>query len=295
MFSSKFFNAIHNKLIFLLLLRLIKRHLNIIKMKKLLLFSIFLVVQNFYAQQQLDLTVRFNTSNSKYEVFAKPNFTQNNFTWGPSQISVLVPESFPNQALLITSHAAGSWGDNSIVYAPSASSNYDFHGLDTSGALTNFVANQEKLIFSFLSPTGTCISGVRLYVNGTDPDSSQPGMSGGDFSNTINNGSQDVYNSNYDNGGISCAALSNEEIVFTEMDIKAYPNPVVDFITFSGLITDKNSIEVYAYNGKLLKTFETTEKELKVDFSNYADGVYFVRITNTENNYSVEKIIKNPR
>ncbi len=264
-------------------------------MKKIFLFSLLLIVYNSNAQQQLDFTIRFNTSNSKYEVFAKPNFTQNNFTWGPSQITVLVPASFPDQALLTTSTSAGSWGGNSRVYAPAANSSYDFHAFDSSGALTNLVANQEKLIFSFVSPTGSCAAGVRLFNNASDPNSSQPGMGGGDFSNSIDNGSSiDVYNSNYDNSGIICAPLSNDDVVFTEIDIKAYPNPVVDILTLSGLVTDKNSIEIYAYNGKLLKTLETLEKEAKIDFSNYADGIYFVRVTNSDNNYSVEKIVKHP-
>ncbi len=265
-------------------------------MKKILLFSLLFVMQNTFAQQQLDFTIKFNASNSKYEVYAKPNFTQNNFTWGPSQITILVPAGFPNQALLTTSTSAGSWGGNSIIYAPTANPNFDFHAFDSSGALTNLVANEEKLIFSFVSPTGICESGVRIFNNETDPASNQPGMGGGDFRNSIDNGfSQDVYNTNYDNGGISCATLSDDEIVFTEIDITAFPNPVVDFLNLSGLVTDKNLVEIYAYNGKLIRTIETNEKELKIDFSIYADGLYFVRITDNENNFAIEKIVKHPR
>lgn len=263
-------------------------------MKKILLFSAFLVMQSLFAQQDIDFTIRYDITNSRYEVYAKPNFTQNNFTWGPSQISVLVPTSFANQPLLLTSHAAGSWGDSSIVYEPASSPNYDFHGVQTGGQLTNLVANQEKLIFSFISPTSNCIAGLRLFINGSDPDSSQPGMSGGDFNNSIDNGNlQDVYNTNYNNTGTTCV-LSNESVVLSEIDIIAYPNPVVNELTISGLNTDKNSIQVYAYNGKLLKTVETIEKESKLDFSRYADGVYFIRIVNSDNNYSIKKIIKKP-
>ena len=48
-------------------------------MKKILLFSALFVMQFLFAQQ-IDLTIRYSVSNSRYEVFAKPNFTQNNFT-----------------------------------------------------------------------------------------------------------------------------------------------------------------------------------------------------------------------
>ena len=261
-------------------------------MKKLLLFSALILVQLISAQQDIDFTIRYNSTNARYEVYAKPNFTQNNFTWGPSQITVLTPTNFPNQSLLITSYAGGPWGDNSIVYAPASSPNFDFHGISTGGQLTNLVANEEKLVFSFVSPIGSCATGLRLFINGTDPDSSQPGMAGGDFSNTIDNGNLiDIYNVNYDNSGTSCT-LSNESMTLTEINVITYPNPVVNQLTISGLSSDKNSIEVFAYNGKLLKTFETIEKEYKLDFSVYSDGIYFIRILNSNNNYSIKKDIK---
>lgn len=265
-------------------------------MKKMLLFSAFLVMQSLFAQQELDFTIRYDDTNSRYEVYAKPNFTQSNFTWGPSQISVLVPANFPDQALLITSHAGGSWGDNSIVYAPSSSPNYDFHGVQTGGQLTNLVANQEKLVFSFVSPSGSCVTGLRLFINGSDPNSSQPGMAGGDFANSIDNGNlADIYNTNYNNTGSTCTTLSAEtQAPLTEVNIVAYPNPVVNELTISGLTTASNSIQIYAYNGKLLKTFETIEAESKISFSGYADGVYFIKIQNAENRFTIKKIIKQP-
>jgi hypothetical protein len=264
-------------------------------MKKFLLFSAFLVMQSLFAQQDIDFTITYSTTNSRYEVYAKSNFTENGFTWGPSQISIVVPASFPDQALLITAHAGGSWGDNSIVYAPSASPSFDFHGVSTSGQLTNLVANQEKLVFSFVSPTGSCVEGLRLFVNGIDPDSSQAGMAGGDFSNTIDNGNNtDVYNANYNNTGTVCTTLSNETVVLTAININLYPNPVVTELTISGLTTKSNNIEIFAYNGQFIKSFDTPNDITKVDFSGYADGVYFVKIQNAENNYVIKKIIKKP-
>ncbi len=263
-------------------------------MKKMLLFSALFVMQ-FISAQQIDFTIRYSDANARFEVYAKSNFTENNFTWGPSQISVLVPANFPDQALLITSHAGGSWGDNSIVYAPTAAPTFDFHGISTGGQLTNLVANQEKLVFSFVSPFGACVDGLRLFVNGTDPDSSQPGMAGGDFSNTIDNGNTvDVYNTNYDNAGSICLIASNESVALTEINIKAYPNPVISQLTISGLTTAFNNIEIFAYNGQLLKSFDTKESEVKFDFSGYADGVYFVKIQNADHNFTVKKIIKQP-
>jgi hypothetical protein len=263
-------------------------------MKKTLLFSALFVMQFLFAQQQIDLTIKYSVSNSRYEVFAKPNFTQNNFTWGPSQILIVVPASFPDQSLLITAFAGGSWGDNSKVYAPTASPSFDFHGVSANGQQTNLVANQELLVFSFLSLSGTCVDGLRLFVNGTDPNSSQPGMAGGDFRNSIDNGTiTDIYNANYNNNGTSCT-LSNATVNLSELNIVAYPNPVTSQLTITGLSTASNTIEIYAYNGKLLKSFDTKEVEAKLDFSSFSDGVYLIKIQNADNNFTIKKIIKQP-
>ncbi len=156
--------------------------------------------------QDIDLTIRYSAVNSRYEVYARPTFTQTNFTWGPSQITVVTPNMVPDVQLTSTNYAAGAWGDNSTIYTPSAQPQNDFHGFESSGALVNLVANQEVLLFAFTLPTG-CVPGVRLFNNGVDPNSSAPGMGGGDFWNTIDNGNiTDVYNINYDNAGTVCGS-----------------------------------------------------------------------------------------
>ncbi len=175
-------------------------------MKKIFLsivFSVFAV--GAFAQGTIELTVRWNLTANRYEVFAKPNFTQNSFPWGTSQITVVVPSSSPNQSLVITSIAAGAWTDNSKIYAPSAQAISDFHGVESSGSSISLTSGVESLIFAFTFPDGQCRDGVRLFVNNTDPSSSANGMQGGDFRNTISNASlQDVYSSNYNNTGTQC-------------------------------------------------------------------------------------------
>ncbi|WP_339837315.1 Ig-like domain-containing protein, partial [uncultured Flavobacterium sp.] len=174
-------------------------------MRNKIIFGLILLVNFLGYSQDIDLTLKYNTTLNRYEVYARPDFTQNSFTWGPSQISVLVPESVANSPLQnLTSFNAGNWGDNSIIYAPTPQPQSDFHGVDSGGALTNLVAGQELLIFSF-TINGGCTPGLRLFNNGVDPDSSVPGMFGGDFRNSIDNGMiTDVYNVNYNNSGTLC-------------------------------------------------------------------------------------------
>lgn len=175
-------------------------------MKRFFLSFIFSVIGLLAsAQGTIQLTVRWNTTANRYEVFAKPSFTLNNFNWGPSQISVVVPNSAPDASFTVTSIAAGAWSDNSKVYAPAALSTNDFHGVESNGAQINLTANTESLIFAFTFPDGQCRDGVRLFINNSDPGSSAGGMSGGDFRNSISNALlEDVYLSNYNNTGTLC-------------------------------------------------------------------------------------------
>ena len=158
----------------------------------------------------LDFNLRYNTVQNRYEVYARPTLTQASFNWGPSQISVVTPASVQDLPFNVTSVAGGAWQDNSLVFAPAAAPGSDFHGLGSLGAPTSFTANVEKLIFHFTLPGGGCTPGLRLYINGVDPNSSAAGMGGGDFTNTVFAivpgvpGGYEAYQGNYDNGGTAC-------------------------------------------------------------------------------------------
>jgi hypothetical protein len=179
---------------------------------KSILFSVLLLMSTglvSMAQNKIDLTLRYNSSLSRYEVYAKPNFSQANFLWGASQIAIVTPSSVTDAPFNLTSVAAGQWQDNSQVYAPSAAATSDFHGIGSLGAATNLSSGQEALLFHFTLPGGTCVNGLRLFVNGTDPNSAAAGMNGGDFGNSItNNTAAEVYGVNYANTGSQCSACS---------------------------------------------------------------------------------------
>ena len=46
-----------------------------------------------------------------------------------------------------------------------------------------FTGDSIKIFSLNMSETTNCADGIRIYINGVDPDSSDPGMGGGDFSN----------------------------------------------------------------------------------------------------------------
>lgn len=81
-------------------------------------------------------------------------------------------------------------------------------------------------------------------------------MAGGDFSNTIDNGNlTDVYSGNFENEGDYCEILSDELFEFDELNIKFFPNPVVDYLTITELPKQKNNYQVFDINGKLINSF----------------------------------------
>ncbi|MGF7216722.1 hypothetical protein GGR92_002889 [Spirosoma lacussanchae] len=175
-------------------------------MKKVLLTICLLSLSLVGMAQTVDYTLRYDIPKARYEVYARPNFTQSQYNWGSAQVSVVTPSSLANAAFTVTSVAAGGWTDNSQAYDVQGS---DFHGVGSTGLKVDLTANQETLLFHFTLPGGVCLPGLRLYINGVDPNSSVPGMLGGDFANTMYSandilGANNLYIQNYANGGTVC-------------------------------------------------------------------------------------------
>ena len=174
-----------------------------------LIIAFFAIGLTSYAQNTIDLTLRYNLAQSRYEVYARPNFSQTNFLWGSAQITVVAPASVANSAFSVVSVAAGGWNDPSPLYAPTAAPSLDFHGIGTTGNKTTVVANQELLLFTFTLPGNACVSGLRLFVNGSDPGPNPTTMSG-DFLNVIYAAgvATSFYDANYANTGTTCTACN---------------------------------------------------------------------------------------
>lgn len=163
------------------------------------------------AQSNLRLTIEWNSTSSRYEVFALSSTSQKNYVLGKSQISLVLPKAAPDVKLNVVSHMGGLWSNDKFILAPSSSVDNDFHTVSSSGGVVNFIANQGLLLFSFTLADGVCRDGVRLYNNGSDPDINAAGFNGLDFKNSmvsVNN--VQVYNSNVSNSGTKCIDCPTE-------------------------------------------------------------------------------------
>ncbi|MBK9488883.1 MAG: cadherin domain-containing protein [Haliscomenobacter sp.] len=188
--------------------------------------------------QNLEFTLRYNIPLARYEVYARPSATNATFAWGPSQISIVAPAVVPDAAFTITSVSAGAWQDNSIIIAPTVTPAFDYHGVGSLGAPTNLVMTVEKLIFHF-TIAGGCYDGLRLFINGSDPNSAAPGMGGGDFSNTVSDGlAQERYIGNYNNTGTTCFPDTDGDTVTNNVDLDDDNDGILDTVENGQLSTD---------------------------------------------------------
>ncbi len=169
---------------------------------KILFITAMLFSTSYLYSQQVQLTVKFDHETCAYGVYAKPDFTDTDFfVAGGSQITVVFPASVGNSSVSVTSLEGGPWFDSSQIYAPTAASTLDFHAFSSNGSSINFTSGVEVLLFTFELPDSCCTPGVRLFENGSDPDSSAPGMGGGDFNNYFADAFFfiDCYDGNYNN------------------------------------------------------------------------------------------------
>lgn len=186
------------------------------------LYSIFTTALisslNAWAQPKIALNLKYNSEDKSYAIYAKANFSQKNFLWGPSQITLVVPKEAPNEKIRIKNLGAGTWEDNSTIFSPKVQPNFDFHGLVSAGSKTDLIANTEVIICYFSLPENILSDKVRIFDNLKDPKSYEEGMQGGDFQNTI-----------IDESGKELYFIENKVIKAEEKDTNTSPievNPI---------------------------------------------------------------------
>jgi hypothetical protein len=119
----------------------------------------------------------------------------------PTKFSVVVPASIDDSPFTVVQNVnppGNSWSQSNSVYAPAAAPNNDFHafvipGGGGSNAYPMFSSGTDILLFRFSVPSGGVVGGIRCYINGTDPNSAQPGMNGIDFSQSFKTANVERY------------------------------------------------------------------------------------------------------
>ena len=192
-----------------------------------------------------------------------------------------------------TGTEAAKWALTDEIYAPQSSPGSDFHSISAVLSPSSFYNNLEAgnviHLFSFtVGDTEEYNEDVRLFKNGIDPSSLDPGMGGGNFSNTFRIGnSGNIHNNSSEE---SCLISSIEEKASSEASI--YPNPFQDNITIE-LPIDVKSVQVIGINGNVYSTIlESIDQNLVIPTTQYQNGIYIVRIETHSGTITSKRIVK---
>lgn len=94
---------------------------------------------------------------------------------------------------------------------------------------------------------------------------------------------------------ISDLIVEGETLTITEpqelYEMKMYPNPATDFVTFKGNYIEK--MFVYDLNMKLVERIKVRNTQYKLDLRNYSRGIYIIQIGLQDNRGTFKKLIVN--
>ncbi|MFT4532666.1 MAG: hypothetical protein ACJA1A_000637 [Saprospiraceae bacterium] len=204
--------------------------------------SMKMIAQTGPATAPVVYEVIYNTSTCLYEAHAHVQSGALAFPLTipfPSNFTIVIPESFPNTPISAVSNQPPSlaWTNSNNVYNPSADPVHDFHMFSISGggagqAYTTFAVGDDILLFTFSLPHTLCEEGIRVFINGTDPDSGAPGMGGLDLSNSLKTvnpafpqGSEQ-YTANINNSGVILPKpTANPSFDCSNTEIELFANP----------------------------------------------------------------------
>lgn len=170
---------------------------NIITLVFGLVFAWNLQGQTGPASHPVRTELRYNNNTCLYEVWAHVqsglrlvvpfNIPQ------PSKLTVILPTGTVSGSITnVTTHNPPglTWTNSNRVDNPGALPGYDLRAFTIPGGgaangYPNFEGGQSFILFTFPLDMDNCTEGLRMYVNGSDPNSAAPGMLGLDLTNSL--------------------------------------------------------------------------------------------------------------
>jgi len=255
--------------------------------------------------ESVDYLMKYNCETNQYDVSliimegsatTVPQRAQFN-----AQISIVVPAG---EGIVITGKymplqsnqnyngtAPLDWGLGNPIYSPAAQPENDFYSiipkLSPASFYNDLHEGEQIMLFSFIAgTTGQYDEDVRFFDNGIDPDHSDPGMNGGDFSNGIAiGGASQLYHGHAEE---SCVTDIDEEVLH---HTNVYPNPFKNQFSID-LPIDAKSIKVIGADGKVYYQTENKSKgKVMINTYDFPSGVYYVRIESA-NDITSKKVLK---
>jgi hypothetical protein len=89
------------------------------------------------------------------------------------------------------------------------------------------------------------------------------------------------------------ATLSNGiDHTFNIHEVKSYPNPAKDFLTISSKNNSIKTITLFDILGNQVTTFYPNSREVTIDVSDFASGVYIAKILTLEGVSNIKLILE---
>lgn len=197
---------------------------------------------------------------------------------------------FDDQNFVFNKTATDTSGRNIYVTTP-LDPGQDCSGLGTCEFKFQWNSSTSKWEFLADRGDGDFINPFLIYSNTSSSAPNPPDLSLGTWvENTAETSGGCGGNLSSSNatltGAVQSSVLSTSDL--DRLDFKAYPNPVKDYLVFSGNLKIK-SVELISYSGQKLSEFTLTNG--KVNLSNLKKGFYILKL-DTDKGEKTIKIIK---
>ncbi|MEP5341915.1 MAG: T9SS type A sorting domain-containing protein [Algibacter sp.] len=239
------------------------------------------VSSQIFGQSILTYDLRCSTDGTAYEVYITRNTTAIAplTTAASSRVTLVLPTG--SRTVSHTDEGNLFYTALPAINNPGGIGN-DYYGFSTSGGqslIGSLTADVPTLWMTFI-PSDGVDQDARLFINGTDPSSTDAGMNGVDLSNSFFTitiaGLSNEYNGNT-NSIINCGGtLTVEEISLSSL--KLYPNPAKEEVYIKGNLSDIKKIEIYDITGQLVKRLEKENLKATIYISEFESAVYFVKL-----------------
>ena len=197
---------------------------------------------------------------------------------------------FDDQNFVFSKTGTDTSGRNIYVTTP-LDPGQDCSGLGTCEFKFQWNSSTSKWEFLADSGNGDFVNPFLIYSNTSSSAPNPPDLSLGTWVENIAETSGicggNLSSSNATlTGAVQSSVLSTSDL--DKLDFKAYPNPVKDYLVFSGNLKIK-SVELISYSGQKLS--ELTLTNGKVNLSNLKKGFYILKL-DTDKGEKTIKIIK---
>ena len=196
---------------------------------------------------------------------------------------------FDDQNFVFSKIGTDATGRN--IYITTPVDGQDCSGLGTCEFKFQWNSSTSKWEFLADSGNGDFVNPFLIYSNTSSSAPNPPDLSLGtwveNIAETSGSCGGNLSSSNATlTGAVQSSVLSTSDL--DRLDFKAYPNPVKDYLVFSGNLKIK-SVELISYSGQKLS--ELTLTNGKVNLSNLKKGFYILKL-DTDKGEKTIKIIK---